>query len=120
MGHGRIIANRRAPTGRVPISLFSFQPGNERSEERRDERRRHLEDHRADADGQPELDGRAPERWWRPHDGSLDGDRATWKVDITRPLALTVTFEATISGDSISGTAEAGMFPPSPFRGSRA
>jgi hypothetical protein len=54
------------------------------------------------------------------YDGSLDGDRATWKVDITRPLALTVTFEATISGDSISGTAEAGMFPPSPFRGSRA
>jgi hypothetical protein len=54
------------------------------------------------------------------YDGSVDGDSATWKVDITRPLALTVTFNATVSGDSISGTAEAGMFPPSPFSGSRA
>ena len=54
------------------------------------------------------------------YDGSADGDTATWKVDITRPLSLTVTFNATVSGDSISGTAEAGMFPPSPFSGSRA
>ena len=54
------------------------------------------------------------------YDGSVDGDSATWKVDITRPMALTVTFNATVSGDKISGTAEAGMFPPSPFSGSRA
>src|SRR5579871_5479067 len=54
------------------------------------------------------------------YDGTVDGDTATWKVDITTPLALTVTFTATVDGDSISGTAAAGMFPPSPFRGSRA
>ena len=55
------------------------------------------------------------------YDGSLDGDVATWKVDITRPLSMTVTFTATpCNGDSISGTAAAGMFPPSPFTGSRA
>jgi len=54
------------------------------------------------------------------YDGAVDGDTATWKVDITRPLALTVTFNATVSGDKISGTAEAGMFPPSPFSGTRA
>jgi hypothetical protein len=53
------------------------------------------------------------------YDGSADGDSATWKVDITRPLALTVTFQATVDGDSISGTARAGVFPPSPFSGGR-
>ena len=54
------------------------------------------------------------------YDASADGDTATWKVDITRPLSLTVTFSASVKGDSISGEASAGMFPPSPFSGSRA
>jgi hypothetical protein len=54
------------------------------------------------------------------YDGAVDGDVASWKVDITRPLALTVSFTATVEGDSISGTARAGVFPPSPFSGSRA
>ncbi len=54
------------------------------------------------------------------YDGSVDGDTATWTVDITRPLALTVTFTATVDGDTISGTARAGAFPPSPFKGARA
>ena len=54
------------------------------------------------------------------YDGSIDGAVATWKVDITRPLPLTVTFTATVEGDSISGTARAGVFPPSPFSGARA
>jgi hypothetical protein len=54
------------------------------------------------------------------YDGSVDGDVASWKIDITRPLALTVTFTAKVDGDSISGTANAGMFGPSPFTGSRA
>jgi hypothetical protein len=52
--------------------------------------------------------------------GSVDGDTATWKVDITRPMALSVTFTATVDGDSISGTVKAGMFPKSSFSGSRA
>jgi hypothetical protein len=54
------------------------------------------------------------------YDGSVDGDTATWKVDITRPMKLSVTFTATVDGDSISGTAKAGMFPKSTFAGSRA
>jgi hypothetical protein len=54
------------------------------------------------------------------YDGQIDGEVATWKVDITRPLPLTVTFTATVDGESISGTARAGAFPPSPFSGSRA
>jgi hypothetical protein len=54
------------------------------------------------------------------HDGSVNGDTATWKVDITKPMSLTVTFTATVEGDSISGTAKAGMFPKSTFAGARA
>jgi hypothetical protein len=54
------------------------------------------------------------------YDASADGDSATWKIDITRPMALTVTFTATIDGDAISGTAKAGMFGSSSFKGTRA
>ncbi|HEY1833971.1 MAG TPA: hypothetical protein VGG08_06000 [Solirubrobacteraceae bacterium] len=54
------------------------------------------------------------------YDASVDGDSASWKIDITRPLALTVTFTATIDGDAISGTARAGAFGSSPFSGTRA
>ncbi|MGD1049694.1 MAG: hypothetical protein ABR947_01325 [Solirubrobacteraceae bacterium] len=54
------------------------------------------------------------------YDGSVEGDTATWKVNITRPMPLTVTFNATVEGDSISGTAKAGMFPKSTFVGTRA
>ena len=36
------------------------------------------------------------------------------------PMSLTVDFKAKVNGDTISGTAEAGMFPPSPFSGARA
>jgi hypothetical protein len=54
------------------------------------------------------------------YDGSVDGDTATWKIDITRPMKLTVTFSATVEGDSISGSAKAGMFPKSSFTGTRA
>jgi hypothetical protein len=54
------------------------------------------------------------------YDGRIEGDTATWKVSITRPMSLTVTFTAKVDGDSISGTAKAGMFPKSTFSGSRA
>lgn len=54
------------------------------------------------------------------YDASVSGDTATWKVDITRPMKLTVTFTATVEGDSISGSAKTRMFGSSPFTGSRA
>jgi hypothetical protein len=51
------------------------------------------------------------------YDASVDGDNATWKVDIKQPMAMTVTFKATVDGQTISGTAEAGAFPPASFSG---
>ena len=54
------------------------------------------------------------------YDGKADGDRVSWKVDVTHPMKLTIHFEGTVEGDSISGTAKAGMFPKMKFSGSRA
>lgn len=54
------------------------------------------------------------------YDGSVDGDEVRWKVDVTKPMALTVSFRGKIEGDTISGKAKAGMFPAMGFEGSRA
>ena len=53
-------------------------------------------------------------------DGEANGDSATWKVSITNPMPLTLTFSGTVSGNSISGTADTGMFGSFPFQGTRA
>lgn len=54
------------------------------------------------------------------YDGSIEGDEVRWKVDVTKPMALTVSFRGKIDGDTISGKAKAGMFPAMAFEGSRA
>jgi len=54
------------------------------------------------------------------YDGSVEGDEVRWKVDVTKPMALTVSFRGKIDGDKISGKAKAGMFPAMAFEGSRA
>ena len=53
------------------------------------------------------------------YDGSVDGDEVRWKVDVTKPMALTVSFRGKIEGDKISGKAKAGMFPGMAFEGAR-
>jgi hypothetical protein len=53
------------------------------------------------------------------YEGTVDGDSAKWKIDITVPMALTVQFDVTVDGDSLSGTASAGPFPPSQVTGTR-
>jgi len=52
-------------------------------------------------------------------DGSVDGDGASWKVDITTPFAMTVTFTVEVAGDQMTGNAKAGAFPPAPLSGTR-
>ena len=53
-------------------------------------------------------------------DGKVDGDKLFWTMDITVPMALTLTCEADVSGDSISGTVTAGAFGNFPLTGTRA
>lgn len=54
------------------------------------------------------------------YDGSTSGDEVTWRVDITRPMALKLHVTATVDGDSMSGKIKAGIFPAAPFTAQRA
>lgn len=52
-------------------------------------------------------------------DGKVDGDTLTWKMSIKVPMPLTLDCEATVDGDSITGTAGAGAFGSFPLTGTR-
>ncbi len=53
------------------------------------------------------------------NDGKVDGDTLSWKMDMTMPMPMTLECEATVSGDSISGTMQLGAFGASAFSGTR-
>ncbi|MFU8814433.1 MAG: hypothetical protein ACNA7W_03745 [Pseudomonadales bacterium] len=53
-------------------------------------------------------------------DGKIDGDKLSWKASITSPMAMTLDFDATIDGDSISGNVKLGAFGNATFSGTRA
>jgi hypothetical protein len=50
---------------------------------------------------------------------SYQGNDVKWKLPITLPMPLTLEFEATVDGDSISGVAKVGAMATIPFDGSR-
>ena len=53
-------------------------------------------------------------------DVSVNGDKVSWKASITKPMALTLEFDGTVSGDNMNGTVKLGMFGKQPFSGVRA
>ncbi|QDX26535.1 hypothetical protein FPZ54_11205 [Sphingomonas suaedae] len=53
-------------------------------------------------------------------DGKVDGDKLSWSLDITVPMPMTLTCEATVNGDAINGTVTAGAFGSFPMEGTRA
>lgn len=53
-------------------------------------------------------------------EGTVNGNQISWKIDITNPMPLTLTFTATVDGDKMSGDADTGTFGSFPFSGSRA
>ena len=53
-------------------------------------------------------------------DGTANGNDVSWKVAITNPMPLTLTFSGTVDGNSLTGTADTGMFGSFPFQGTRA
>ena len=53
-------------------------------------------------------------------DGSVNGNDVSWKVAITNPMPLTLTFNGTVDGNSLNGSADTGMFGSFPFEGTRA
>ncbi len=52
-------------------------------------------------------------------DGKVDGDRLTWKADITSPMPITLSFSARVDGDAISGNVALGAFGNASFEGKR-
>jgi hypothetical protein len=66
--------------------------------------------------GSQEAEGNTTEIF----DGSANGDEVSWKVSITNPMPLTLTFSGSVSGDTLSGQADTGMFGSFPFQGTRA
>ena len=53
-------------------------------------------------------------------EGTVNGNDLSWQVSITNPMPLTLTFSGTVDGNSMSGTADTGMFGSFPFEGTRA
>ena len=53
-------------------------------------------------------------------DGSVNGNDLSWKVAITNPMPLTLTFSGSVNGNTLNGTADTGMFGSFPFEGTRA
>jgi len=53
-------------------------------------------------------------------EGTVNGNELSWKVSITNPMPLTLTFTGTVDGDTLNGSADTGMFGSFPFEGTRA
>ena len=53
-------------------------------------------------------------------DGTVNGNDVAWKVSITQPMAMTLSFNGTVDGNAMSGSVVLGPFGNSTFRATRA
>jgi hypothetical protein len=51
--------------------------------------------------------------------GKVDGDKLTWSANITSPMPMTLEFDATVSGDTMTGNVKLGAFGNAPLSGVR-
>jgi hypothetical protein len=51
--------------------------------------------------------------------GKVDGNKLTWTMKMTVPMPMTLEGEATVDGDTITGTVKAGAFGAFPLTGTR-
>ena len=52
-------------------------------------------------------------------DAVADGNRLTWTQRVTTPMKLTLKFDVTIEGDTMTGGYKAGIFPTSKVHATR-
>jgi hypothetical protein len=52
-------------------------------------------------------------------DGKVDGDALTWEMEISSPFPMKLSARATVSGDIIQGTVDAGVMGAMPMNGTR-
>ena len=51
--------------------------------------------------------------------GKVNGNTLTWSMKMTVPMPMTLEGEATVEGDTITGTVKAGAFGAFPISGTR-
>jgi len=51
--------------------------------------------------------------------GKVDGDTLTWEMEITTPFPMKLSARATVTGDRIEGTVDAGAMGAMPMSGTR-
>ncbi|MFM5884733.1 MAG: hypothetical protein ACKOQ3_05295 [Novosphingobium sp.] len=51
--------------------------------------------------------------------GKIDGNKLTWTMKMTVPMPMTLEGEATVDGDTFTGTVKAGAFGSFPITGTR-
>lgn len=52
-------------------------------------------------------------------EGKIDGNTLTWKMKMTVPMPMTLEGTATIDGDTLTGSVNAGAFGSMPMSGTR-
>lgn len=52
-------------------------------------------------------------------DGKIDGNSLTWTMNMTVPMPMTLQASATVDGDKLSGSVNAGAFGDMPMTGTR-
>lgn len=53
-------------------------------------------------------------------DGTCNGDSIAWTMHVSKPMPITLTCNAAITGDDLQGTVKAGIFGSFPITGKRA
>jgi hypothetical protein len=53
-------------------------------------------------------------------EGKVSGNDVSWKISITNPFSLTLTFSGKIDGNKIAGSVDTGGMGSFPFDGARA
>ena len=53
------------------------------------------------------------------YDGKVDGNTITWKMDMKVPMPMTLEGTATVDGDTLTGSVNAGAFGAMPMTGTR-
>ena len=51
--------------------------------------------------------------------GKVDGNTLTWSMKMTVPMPMTLEGEATVDGDTLTGSVKAGAFGTFPMNGTR-
>ncbi len=53
------------------------------------------------------------------NDGKLDGNQLSWKMNMTVPMPMTLDCTASVEGDQLTGSVNAGAFGAMPLTGQR-